>query len=200
MATRATKKRKKADTKCLPAAAVAFPKLQSALVCFCWWAVHDSGSREKERAVRTATQSASQRQTPSMRSRSSRLVEAEPERSRAPVSGAQLRAEGRSSALPRLCWGKLQAIRSDVLEEFHKGVGLHLSEGDPGEIVLLCHLVVCLAPAKVTWRCQGGICSRRGRLVCLSSLIDLIRCRRSDCIESSFCVFEAVVGLNSKPM
>lgn len=79
-------------------------------------------------------------------------MEAEPERSRTPVSGAQLRAEGRSSSpLTFLCWEKLHAIRSDVLEEFHKGiggrrggVGLHLSEGDPSEIVPSCHLPVCL--------------------------------------------------------
>lgn len=158
--------------------------------------------RERKREqLGTATQSASQRQTPSMRSRSSLLVEAESEPSRAPVSGAQLPAEGRSSsALPRLCWGKLHAIRSDILEEFHEGVGLHLSEGDPGEIVPSCHLAVCRAPAKMTWQCQGGICSRRGRLIWHGRLIDLISRHRSEHIDSSDWVFEAVVGLNSKPM
>lgn len=126
-----------------------------------------------------------------MRSRSSLLVEAEPERSRTPVSGGPLGAEGRSSSpLTFLCWEKLHAIRGDILEELHKGIGrrgegrrglgLHLSEDDPSEIVPSCHLPVCLARVKMTWQCQGGICSGRRRLIWRSRLIDLIRRRRSE--------------------
>lgn len=127
-------KREKTDTKCLPAAAAAFAKFQSPRVCFCWWAVRDSGAREKERKARSshpvglpAANSLNKKQILPPHGGSARTF---------PVSGAELAAEGRSSsAEPCLCCGKLQTIRSDILEEFHEGVDVHPSEGGPAEIV-----------------------------------------------------------------